>query len=691
MAYIPLGYEFRVNTQYDGDQFESDIAVLDDGTFIVVWTETRGLAGDTSGDSIRAQRYAAGGAAIGGEFQINAQAIGDQLKPNVSPIDGGGFVVSWTDASGISDGDNGGVVAQMFDAAANKIGNEFVVNTQTVSAQSFSMVARLTSGGFVVTWSDFVNQDIKAQVYAAGGAAVGGELTVNTQMSGLQEKPRVTGLSNGGFVIVWEDDGGTLGQQETTKVQMYDATGTRIGGEFLVNATTAGDQRGADVAALPGGRFVVSWSDSNDGGNIKAQLFDATGAKVGGEFTVNTTTGGQGGQVGPSVSPLADGGFLIAWTDVRVVGGFDTVVDGEVRAQAFDAAGTKIGSEIHLNTLTNGGEVVAASAGLKNGGFAVVWASTGSSPLGDLGGFSVAARLFQHPLGDFNGDGNSDILWRDTSGFVAQWQMNGTQIVSNTGVAAPGNEWKFQDTGDFGGDGLSDVLWRHTSGQVVLWQMNGDQIVSNTSIQTVSNDYHVQGVADFNGDGKSDVLWRHDSGQVVLWQMNGDTILSNTAIDVPSRQYHIEGVGDFGGDGKSDVLFRHDGGQVVLWQMDGDKIGTNTAVGEVAQQYHVQGIGDFNGDGKSDVLWRHDSGQVVLWQMNGDKVISNTAIANVSNDYKVADVHDYNGDGISDVLWRHDSGQVVLWQLNGDKVASTNAIATIPNNWVIQAHHFDLL
>jgi len=32
--------------------------------------------------------------------------------------------------------------------------------------------------------------------------------------------------------------------------------------------------------------------------------------------------------------------------------------------------------------------------------------------------------------GDFNGDGKSDILWRDSSGNVAMWFMNGTQITS---------------------------------------------------------------------------------------------------------------------------------------------------------------------------------------------------------------------------------------------------------------------
>jgi hypothetical protein len=32
---------------------------------------------------------------------------------------------------------------------------------------------------------------------------------------------------------------------------------------------------------------------------------------------------------------------------------------------------------------------------------------------------------------DFNGDGHSDLLWRNTSGVVAIWLMNGTSVVGS--------------------------------------------------------------------------------------------------------------------------------------------------------------------------------------------------------------------------------------------------------------------
>jgi FG-GAP repeat len=52
--------------------------------------------------------------------------------------------------------------------------------------------------------------------------------------------------------------------------------------------------------------------------------------------------------------------------------------------------------------------------------------------------FSVAAT------GDFDGDGKSDILWRDDGGNIAMWFMNGTQVSSTTGIGNISMIWTVQ-------------------------------------------------------------------------------------------------------------------------------------------------------------------------------------------------------------------------------------------------------
>ena len=92
-----------------------------------------------------------------------------------------------------------------------------------------------------------------------------------------------------------------------------------------------------------------------------------------------------------------------------------------------------------------------------------------------------------HPLTkDFNGDGKSDILWRNsTSGEVDIWHMNGTTLASGGAVATLPAAWQIQGTGDFNGDGKSDILWRNTTRvNVDIWHMNGTTLASGGAVAT---------------------------------------------------------------------------------------------------------------------------------------------------------------------------------------------------------------
>ena len=70
--------------------------------------------------------------------------------------------------------------------------------------------------------------------------------------------------------------------------------------------------------------------------------------------------------------------------------------------------------------------------------------------------------------GDFNGDGDADILWQNTNGRPAVWLMNGTTPFSEVAVGSnPGPSWQVIGAGDFNGDDDADILWRNTNGQAV--------------------------------------------------------------------------------------------------------------------------------------------------------------------------------------------------------------------------------
>ena len=62
--------------------------------------------------------------------------------------------------------------------------------------------------------------------------------------------------------------------------------------------------------------------------------------------------------------------------------------------------------------------------------------------------------------------------------------------------AALGNvptTWSIAQTGDYNGDGKSDLLWRDTSGNTAMWFMNGVTISSTATIGTISTVWSIQG------------------------------------------------------------------------------------------------------------------------------------------------------------------------------------------------------
>ena len=229
------------------------------------------------------------------------------------------------------------------------IGSEILVNTATASDQTKPQIATLSNGGFVVTWQDYSQgvggatgdnsvSAVKAQVFDAAGTAVGSEMLVNTATASDQGGAQITALANGGFVVTWQDysqgAGGATGDNSgyAVKAQVFNAGGDAVGGEILVNTATASDQQSPQIAALPNGGFVVTWQDysqgvggaTGDGSNwaVKAQVFDAAGTAVGSEMLVNTATASH--QYIPQITALANGGFVVTWNDLsQGVGGAD--------------------------------------------------------------------------------------------------------------------------------------------------------------------------------------------------------------------------------------------------------------------------------------------------------------------------------------------------------------------------------
>ena len=140
--------------------------------------------------------------------------------------------------------------------------------------------------------------------------------------------------------------------------------------------------------------------------------------------------------------------------------------------------------------------------------------------------------------GDYNGDGTSDILWRNSSlGYNSIHLINNAVLNSKVSVSTVSNlDWKIAGTGDFNGDGTTDILWRNSvTGHNTIHLISNAALSSKVNVSTINNfDWKIAGTGDFNGDLTSDILWRNS-----VTGHNTIHLISNAAL---SSKVHVSTV-----------------------------------------------------------------------------------------------------------------------------------------------------
>lgn len=238
---------------------------------------------------------------------------------------------------------------------------------------------------------------------------------------------------------------------------------------------------------------------------------------------------------------------------------------------------------------------------------------------------------------DFNLDGISDLVWRNSStGDNGIWLMNDVaeggsfEAIAKLNIDSEVNPaWAISGVGDFNGNGTEDLLWRNfETGANGIWLMNGVErrAIRNLEVET-NTDWYIAGTGDANGDGMPDLYWRNDrNGANGIWYLNEDyTTRAKVAItgqDNPNWQ--LAAVDDMNSDDVPDLIWRNENtGSNGVWLMGGEAGQEVTEIvtldEELNPNWTIRGTGDFNGDGNADLIWRNTAnGNNGVWVYNGD-------------------------------------------------------------------------
>jgi hypothetical protein len=390
-CFIKAGPEFGVDTRVNSIQTNPAVSGLASGGFVLTWTDNDHLLDASGGPDVKAQIYSAAAEPIGDEFLVNTETIDYQCDAKVAGLAAGGFAVVWQDFSGRRGDECGSSIkAKVFGPDDELARDEFLVNVETGDNQTDPTVAAFPDGSFVVAWQDFSGTrgddslgSVKARFFGPDGIPFGDEFLVNTQTKNHQGQPAAAVVAAGGFIIAWNDFSGTFGDfsQGSIKAKLFNREGETVRDEFLVNSLKRNNRSLPAVSALEDGGFVIAWTDGSgtlgDSSitSIKARLFDDLAVPLSDEFLVNTET--MNCQIRPALAPLADGGFIVVWTDHSGRGG--DISGSGIKGKIFGPQGKTIQDEFLINTETDGDQISPAVAGLVDGQLVVSWQDASSS------------------------------------------------------------------------------------------------------------------------------------------------------------------------------------------------------------------------------------------------------------------------------------------------------------------------
>jgi hypothetical protein len=309
---------FRVNQQGVGDQENPQVSLLNGGGAAFVWQ-----GGRQGFQRIYTRFLSASNTWATGDILVNTFTNDYQVNPAITTLTNGNVLAAWSSYNEVATGSLQDVFVRLLSPTGQAVSGEILVNQFTKNNQRSATVAALSSGGFVVVWVSEgervdstlgTSVDIYARRFNASGLAQGGEFLVNTS-SNVCANPDVATAPDGSFAVAWSEQDATSPRTNSWDVYVRTFSSAAVGGTVQrVNTHLYGDQFAPKIT-YSGGNYLEVWTSLGQDGSregVYGRFLTPAGTSLGGEFLVNTTTASQ--QIHPAVAGDGTGSFLVAWT-----------------------------------------------------------------------------------------------------------------------------------------------------------------------------------------------------------------------------------------------------------------------------------------------------------------------------------------------------------------------------------------
>ncbi len=178
LAGNPLDSPFQVNEVPFYTASRPTVSMASNGNFIVVWSTD---PNDADRADIRLRRFNHAGDAATNELVVNRQTEGKQENPEVKMNIFGQYIVFWNGPG--PDDEKKNVYAQRFNAANQRVGDEFVVHRYRVQDQKYSHGVFDDDGHFTVAWQSYGQDGYRYGIFAeTGPKAAVADLDYNLQV-----------------------------------------------------------------------------------------------------------------------------------------------------------------------------------------------------------------------------------------------------------------------------------------------------------------------------------------------------------------------------------------------------------------------------------------------------------------------------------------------------------------------------